>query len=66
MAVRNIVARCREHSQVFVDLGVEDLIHAAMKNHTACSDEARAALRDLQLKVELRELWTGEGKGIRA
>ena len=66
MAVRNIVARCREHSHVFIELGVEDLIRTAMRRHHAYADEAKAALRDLELKVALRELWTGEGKGVHA
>ncbi len=67
MAVRNVVARNKEHIGAFVERGVEELIHRAMRAHPeACGDEGRAALRDLELKVELRAPWTGEGKGIKA
>ncbi len=66
MATRNVVARVREHAQVFVELGIEAIIQDAMARFPECQDEAKAALRDLDLKVELKELWTGEGKGIQA
>lgn len=64
MAVRNLVARSREYCSTFLELGIEDLIRSAMKNHSECQDEGKAALRDLECKVELVERWTGEGKGI--
>ena len=51
---------------MFIELGVEELIRTAIRRHHTCADEAKAALRDLELKVELRELWTGEGKGVHA
>ena len=57
MAVRNLVARTRDHNQPFILLGIEPLLREAEK---LCPDEAKAALRDLDLKVELRELWKGE------
>ena len=57
MAVRNLVARTREHSQPFILLGIEPLLRDAER---LCPDEAKAALRDLDLKVELKELWKGE------
>lgn len=67
LAVRNVVARRREHGRELVELGVEELIRRAMRDHPeTCGDEGRAALRDLELQVELRELWTGEGRGIQA
>ena len=64
MAMRNLVARCPEYSAPFLVLGVEDLIRLTMATHTTCSDEAKAALRDLGCKVELTERWTGKGTGI--
>ena len=63
--MRNVVARTREYCPAFVELGVENLIQQAMGKHPSCRDEAKAALRDLGCKVELKELWKGEGKGIK-
>ncbi|XP_072167007.1 armadillo repeat-containing protein 6-like [Diadema setosum] len=57
MAVRNLVARTRQYSEAFIQLGIEPLLRGAQR---LCPDEAKAALRDLDLKVELRELWKGE------
>nr|XP_054756602.1 LOW QUALITY PROTEIN: armadillo repeat-containing protein 6-like [Lytechinus pictus] len=56
-AVRNLVARTPEHKDPFIRLGIESLLRDAEKH---CPDDAKAALRDLHLKVELRELWKGE------
>ncbi|ELU02618.1 hypothetical protein CAPTEDRAFT_184330 [Capitella teleta] len=64
MAVRNLVARSREYSDAFLVLGVEDLIREAIRRHEDCQDEGKAALRDLDLKVNLIERWTGQGQGI--
>jgi hypothetical protein len=47
--------------------GAEDEIRRAMAAHAGCGDAAKAALRDLGCKVELKELWTGTaGLGIDA
>lgn len=59
MAIRNLVSRAREHCQAFIEVGVEALIRNAM-NIADCNDLAKAALRDLGCKVELKELWKGE------
>lgn len=64
MAIRNVVARAPQHAGSFLEAGAEPLIQAAMTTHKECHDEAKAALRDLGCKVDLKELWTGEGKGI--
>ncbi len=64
MAVRNLVARSREHCSAFLELGTEALIRHVLGHHKSCHDEAKAALRDLGCSVELKELWTGDGKGI--
>lgn len=60
MALRNMVARIRENSELLLELGAESLINTARMSHKDCDDEAKAALRDLGCKVELKELWTGE------
>ena len=65
MAVRNLVARTREHCPAFLELGAEGFIQQAIQRHPQCHDEAKAALRDMDCKVELKERWTGEGKGIK-
>ncbi|PIK39067.1 putative armadillo repeat-containing protein 6-like [Apostichopus japonicus] len=59
MAVRNLVARSREYCQCFIEAGAETLIRQAMPLPD-CSDLAKAALRDLECQVELKELWKGE------
>ncbi|ESO93248.1 hypothetical protein LOTGIDRAFT_189885 [Lottia gigantea] len=60
MALRNIVARSRQHCDAITELGVEDVINKARTRHNNLEDEAKAALRDLGCKVELREQWKGE------
>ncbi|XP_061879515.1 armadillo repeat-containing protein 6 isoform X1 [Entelurus aequoreus] len=64
MLLRNLVSREPNYSQPILDLGVEPLIAQALRTHQDCGDIAKAALRDLGCKVELRELWTGKHGGI--
>lgn len=64
MAVRNLVARTRKHAKPFLEHGGEAIVRNALTMHPSCKDEATAALRDMDCDVHLRELWTGEGKGI--
>ena len=65
MAIRNMVSRLPENKRVFIEYGVEGVINTALKNHgEAVKDLARAALRDLDLKVELVEQWRGTGHEI--
>ncbi|TSP09101.1 Armadillo repeat-containing protein 6 [Bagarius yarrelli] len=60
MLLRNLVARTRDFSQSILEMGAEALISQALASHRDCGDVARAALRDLGCRVELRELWTGK------
>lgn len=60
MLIRNLVARSQALSQLILDLGAEALIVQARLAHRDCEDVAKAALRDLGCRVELRELWTGQ------
>lgn len=61
MAVRNLVARTRNHVPAFIECGVEALIRKARQDHQKIlGDESHAALRDLDLEVELKERWRGE------
>ena len=64
MAIRNLVARTREYCTEFVNLGVEALLQRTLSKHAECADEAKAALRDLGLNVELKERWTGTGQAL--
>ncbi|XP_027212248.2 armadillo repeat-containing protein 6 [Penaeus vannamei] len=65
MAIRNLVSRVPENQQMFIEYNVEDVIHAALENHgEAVKDVAQAALRDLDLKVNLVEQWRGTGHEI--
>lgn len=61
MALRNLVARTREHSAAILELGAEPLLNQAANSHKECRDEVKAALRDLGCAVHLKELWTGQG-----
>ncbi|XP_075758976.1 armadillo repeat-containing protein 6 [Pelodiscus sinensis] len=60
MLIRNLVSRNQDFSQPILEMGAENLIVEARVVHRDCDDIAKAALRDLGCKVELRELWTGE------
>lgn len=60
MALRNLVARTREHCASILECGAEDLLNYAGSYHKDCVDESKAALRDLGCAVHLKELWTGQ------
>ncbi|XP_012730147.2 armadillo repeat-containing protein 6 [Fundulus heteroclitus] len=64
MLIRNLVARVRTYNQQILELGAEALIVRALQTHEDCGDLGKAALRDLECKVELRELWTGKHGSI--
>jgi len=59
-AVRNLVARARHHQVTFLNQNIEVLIRKAMKQHgKAIEAETKAALRDLDLAVDLATPWNG-------
>ncbi len=62
-AIRNVVSRSNsaDSKAAFVNLEVEELLHAVRNAHPSAADAVKAALRDLDLKVELKEEWTGSG-----
>ncbi|CAI9735589.1 Armadillo repeat-containing 6 [Octopus vulgaris] len=64
IAVRNVVYHNSEYSGTFRDLEIADLVNAVLAKHSTAYDEAKAALRDLGCKVELKELWKGEKGSI--
>ena len=61
LAVRNLIRRNPEHIAMFVELGVEAPLRQVMGTHPdgAVHNAAKAALRELHLKVDLKEEWQG-------
>lgn len=64
MAIRNCVVRNRELVDDVLGQGAEAVLNIALQKHKDCADEAKAALRDLGCKVELRERWTGKKNNL--
>ena len=69
-AMRNIVSRSKNLIEPFVRLSVEELLnqtaamHQAAASQTGLGDAVKAALRDMGLKVHLKEEWTGDAVTI--
>ncbi|XP_055854103.1 armadillo repeat-containing protein 6 homolog [Episyrphus balteatus] len=63
-AIRNMVSRSRDQCDSFLSCGAEDLLNAAMAEHPSVSQDIKAALRDLNCKVELKEEFTGKAEKI--
>ena len=60
-AIRNIVSRNKELCPAFIERDVEKLLNSAIELHgDQIGDTLRSAKRDLGLKVDLVESWTGE------
>jgi len=65
MAIRNMVVRTRNHKKPFIDFNIESLIHKARSKHGQYLDaESKAALRDLDLEVDLKTPWRNEKGSI--
>ncbi|XP_029679470.1 armadillo repeat-containing protein 6 homolog isoform X1 [Formica exsecta] len=61
-AIRNMSVRNKSESKEFLAYGVEDVLRDALRLHgPKLEDNIKAALRDLELKVDLKERWTGKG-----
>lgn len=61
--MRNIVSRSKNFTELFVKLDVEELLNQTGAMHPtefATGDAVHAALRDMGLKVHLKEEWTGK------
>lgn len=63
-AIRNMVVRCQNQIQVFLDLGVEEILKQDLLKFKDCEYDIKSALRDLHCDVELKEEWTGKGGRI--
>ena len=67
LALRNSISRCRHLSEKLLELRIEDILRQLMsQNDPICFEEIKALLRDLNCKLELKELWTGTGKNLTA
>ena len=60
-AIRNIVSRSKHFASDFVELEIEELLNSVRKTHPQSDEFVKAALRDLGLKVEMKEQWKGTG-----
>lgn len=61
-AIRNMSVRNKSESKEFLMYGVEEVLRNALHLHgSKLDDNVKAALRDLGLKVDLKERWTGKG-----
>lgn len=56
-----MVSRSRYQNQIFLELGVEEILHENLKKFKDCEYDIKSALRDLDCRVELKEEWTGKG-----
>ncbi|PBC33031.1 Armadillo repeat-containing protein [Apis cerana cerana] len=60
-AIRNMSVRNKAECSEFITHGVEDVLTSALQQHgSKLESDIKAALRDLGLKVELKEEWTGK------
>ncbi|KAI4488700.1 hypothetical protein M0802_011370 [Mischocyttarus mexicanus] len=60
--IRNMSVRNKMECHEFIGYGVEDILKNALVMHgSKIENDIKAALRDLGLKVELKERWTGKG-----
>lgn len=64
-AIRNMSVRNKSESKEFLMYGIEEVLHDAVRLHgPKLEDNVKAALRDLGLKVDLKERWTGKGVSL--
>lgn len=64
-AIRNMSVRNKSESKEFLMYGVEEVLRETVRLHgSKLEDNAKAALRDLGLKVDLKERWTGKGVSL--
>lgn len=64
-AIRNMSVRNKSESKEFLMYGIEEVLRDAARLHgSKLEDNVKAALRDLGLKVDLKERWTGKGVSL--
>eukprot|EP00911_Craspedida_sp_UC1_P001795 UC1_evm1s1371 len=59
-ALRNMVVRNPDLKDTVLAEGAERYLNMAMRSHEIAHDDAKAALRDLGCKIELKERWKGK------
>ncbi|XP_051174994.1 armadillo repeat-containing protein 6 homolog [Leptopilina boulardi] len=65
-AIRNMSVRNSMEAKEFIAHGVEDILRASVDTHgEKLENDVKAALRDLGLKVNLKERWTGKGNSLK-
>jgi armadillo repeat-containing protein 6 len=63
-AIRNMVSRSRDQCKEWVNLGAEDVLLNAVKNHPNIEQDVKSALRDLGVQVKLIEEWKGNPEKV--
>lgn len=64
-AIRNMSVRNTHESRAFIAYGIEELLNTAIETHGEnLENDIKAALRDLGLKVNLKERWTGKNRPV--
>lgn len=65
LAIRNIVSRNKSLGEKLINANIEEPLRKVLnQNDQSCYEEAKAALRDFNFNVELKELWTGSGRQL--
>lgn len=59
-----MVSRSKYQRTKFLELGVEELLQEDLKKFKEIDYDIKAALRDLECKVTLKEEWTGKGGAL--
>lgn len=64
--VRNMSVRNKMESRAFISYGIESILNNALKTFgPQLEADLKAALRDLGLKVDLKEQWSGKGPSVK-
>lgn len=64
-AIRNMSVRNKIEAKEFLDQGIEELFRNALSLYGAeIESDLKAALRDLDLTVDLKERWQGKGNAL--
>eukprot|EP00127_Corallochytrium_limacisporum_P003561 Clim_evm44s150 gene=Clim_evmTU44s150 len=63
--LRNVSVRNQQNVVSLRECGAEAIVQEIRSKHQRCDDAAKAALRDMGCKVELKEEWTGVPEHLR-
>jgi hypothetical protein len=60
-----MVSRNKALGDKLINMNIEELLRKILnQNDSYCYEEVKAAMRDLDFQVELKELWTGSGRQL--